>query len=394
VLTNSVDQIMGVSLSSGGYDGFSMGNWTEGTSYPIIDIPSTTAGNDFLTGYNVQSFPTLYVICPNRSTDHSYPQLATQLYTSSQNYCPDPVGPAPDVAADYTGPGHCTGDYTPVVSIQNNSQDALTAATITISQSGNVVSSTNWTGNLSMYGFETVTCSAIQNYDGGPLDILVTTAGDVNAANGTLYASPGAVVVNNSITVAIATDLWPEETSWEILDANGIAVPGTQSPQLEVNAPQEFTYILPGPGCYSFVIADASGDGIFNGSTPDTTVNGALEVHDAAGQIIMNNIDFGSGRTVLFKVTEDITGIGEAGQEAVSVYPNPVENTLFIGFTASHSGYVISLTDLNGRTLLTRTTDSPGTQLLAVPVGEIAPGSYTVRVSNGETNLIKHVVIR
>lgn len=42
------------------------GDWITGSNYPIIDPPTGVALSDFLSGYNINFFPTLLIICPNR----------------------------------------------------------------------------------------------------------------------------------------------------------------------------------------------------------------------------------------------------------------------------------------------------------------------------------------
>lgn len=48
-----------------GTTGSSQGDWTTGTSFPILN-PSGIALNDFKAGYNITMFPTLFMICPNK----------------------------------------------------------------------------------------------------------------------------------------------------------------------------------------------------------------------------------------------------------------------------------------------------------------------------------------
>jgi hypothetical protein len=43
-----------------------MGNWLDGTPFPICNPPKGKAFTDFRTSYDVQQFPTLYLICPDK----------------------------------------------------------------------------------------------------------------------------------------------------------------------------------------------------------------------------------------------------------------------------------------------------------------------------------------
>jgi hypothetical protein len=390
--TNTVAQIMGVNAPGGGYSGFTTGDWTEGTPYPIIDIPSDQSGDDFLSGYYIDHFPMIYVICPNRSIVLKYAMPAANLYTVAQNFCPDPASSSADVAAAYAGASHCEGDYTPVVRIQNNSTQPLTSATITISVGGNVVSTASWTGNLETYAFDSVACSVIPGFAGGTLNITVTTDDDTNPANGTASAFVGAIATTNVIHVAVSTDLTPDESSWKILDNNGQVVAGTESPDLAENQMQSFSYTLPGPGCYTFVMEDAEGNGIFNGSTQTETVDGSLMVSDSEGAVIMDDIDFGFGRSVPFKVQETM-GIPNNPIEGLSVYPNPASGLLHISFTGEAAS-TVTLADLTGRIVFESSPASVSNeQQLDIPVDGFQQGSYLLTVRSGDSRSVRKIAV-
>lgn len=62
--------------------GNSMGDWVTGSPYPIVDITSADA-TAFDANYNIQYFPTLYMICPDKKTtelDNSVDVNSALLY--------------------------------------------------------------------------------------------------------------------------------------------------------------------------------------------------------------------------------------------------------------------------------------------------------------------------
>ncbi|NBU92000.1 MAG: hypothetical protein EBS17_04070, partial [Flavobacteriia bacterium] len=121
---------------------------------------------------------------------------------------------------------HCQGSYTPSVQIQNNGTSPLTAATVTITQGGNTVSTGTYSGNLATYGTANVTCSPIANFTGGTLNVTVTTANDATAANNNVSATVilATLAVSQYVTVNITTDRYASETSWTIKNASGTTV--------------------------------------------------------------------------------------------------------------------------------------------------------------------------
>jgi hypothetical protein len=396
-LTNTGAQITGT--SSGNTNAtYSQGDWATGTTYPIIDIPSNAAGNAFMNGYEIGYFPTVYMVCPNRIISEPSQQSAANLYALTGD-CPEPATAAVDVAAiKYEGAtAHCEGSYTPSVKIQNNSTTPLTSATITIMSGATVVSTTNWTGTLGTYEVATVSCTPIATFSGGALTVAVTTTDDANLVNGALATSvTPAIETNNGIMVHVFTDYWANEISWKIKDANGATVPGTTSPALVNNQQQNFGYQLAGTGCYTFSITDGYGDGILNGQTQAGLANGALLVEDSYGTVIMNNIDYGFGKNVLFKATQDVAGVKEnAAPGELLVYPNPATDNLTVAFDAQDGDYAVSLVDLQGRVVVSNNyANLSGAQTISVPVANVAKGNYLVKVSSNGTSTVKSVVIK
>ncbi|WP_161499236.1 T9SS type A sorting domain-containing protein [Flavipsychrobacter stenotrophus] len=68
------------------------GDWVTGSNYPIIDPPTGVALSDFLSGYNINFFPTLLIICPNR-----------QVYQDTLNTGAKPMVATWEYAADKCG---------------------------------------------------------------------------------------------------------------------------------------------------------------------------------------------------------------------------------------------------------------------------------------------------
>jgi hypothetical protein len=133
-----------------GIGGSSQGNWLTGTLFPIVNPPSGTSLNDFLTGFNISFFPTLYVICPNK-----------KVYQDTLNYGNKPtVRTWEYVASRYCGPVGIDDikDPNPLTIFPNPANDVVTlyfslnnASTINVSVTnilGTILSTRNY-GTLS-----------------------------------------------------------------------------------------------------------------------------------------------------------------------------------------------------------------------------------------------------
>lgn len=141
------------------------GNWVAGANYPIID-------ND---GYNsalgLTGFPTIVMVCPNRSVIYSAAGYATSFgqesfWLGKRSNCPnDPPASTPNVSllgSAATGVSSITGFYKEndsinyAVQLYNYSSQAVTSATITASNTASSQNiNYNWTGNASKDSFNT-----------------------------------------------------------------------------------------------------------------------------------------------------------------------------------------------------------------------------------------------
>ncbi len=65
--------------------GTTQGNWVAGALFPIMN-PSGTPLNDFKAGYDANSFPTLYMICPNKKVYQDTINKYPRGYVSTWNY--------------------------------------------------------------------------------------------------------------------------------------------------------------------------------------------------------------------------------------------------------------------------------------------------------------------
>ncbi len=391
----------------------SQGDWTVGTTYPIIDLPSDAAGNSFMTGYAIGYFPTVYMICPNRLvTEIGVTPNGTSYYTGAQIYaltdeCPAPASAAADVAAlAYTGDiNKCDGNYTPKVRIQNNGTSPLTSATVTVTSGATTVSTGTYSGNLATYGVAEVTCTQIAGYTGGTLNITVTTTGDASATNNVvsqLIETPE--VTGYAITVKVFTDNYPAETTWEIRNsanavvASGGPYQGNGNSAGGADALQTKTHNVTLPSvndCYKIIVKDSYGDGFAYGTNPAGQYG--LEVVSNGQSII--NLDLGDFGNTFTRdaamITDETSSIIELAANNFQIYPNPATDVVNVSFEALNSDYVVSLVDLTGRVLMSNEYKAlNGAQVIEMPVSGLAKGNYLVKITANGASLVQQVAIK
>jgi hypothetical protein len=349
------------------------GDWVTGVPHPVIDPPAS-AINSFNTNYAIGFFPTIYMICPNRTIKEVGQMSATQLYAQA-NSCPEPVSSPND--AIYGGLASATSvctplDYLPKVKVQNNGMLPITSAEVVVRQNGQVISTGTFSGTLASYGIATVTCSEIAGFNGGQLDIEIVYPNDANLSNNTSTVNfQVSIETSNVITIDLTTDGYASETTWSIQNSLGTNVTGTTNPSLANNTNYVRNYTLANTGCYTFKLSDSYGDGLIDNSNIDGTVN----ISDSYGTVLHDNADFGDGVLISFKVTSIV------GSPTLSSTSGALSDTVLLCFGQT---YDLSSSLPNGNVW------SNGSTTRNITIG--TSGSYYVTNDNVNSDTVVVIV--
>lgn len=136
----------------------SQGDWVTGTTYPIIN-PSASATTTFNTNYAIGYFPTIYMICPDRSITEVGQAPMTTLYVAKSSCSVATAAVDAQMmlsSALNTSLASCDS-VTPTFRIGNVGTTTLTSATITLKVDGVTQKTFTWTGSLATYGNTTFT---------------------------------------------------------------------------------------------------------------------------------------------------------------------------------------------------------------------------------------------
>jgi hypothetical protein len=164
----------------------SQGNWLLNSPYPMCN-PATALANSFNDDYEVGYFPTIYMICPDRTVKEVGQLTAAQLYAEVS---PTPAC-APKINVDVTpvtASGKlfsCTGSFSFDLTIKNRGFNTLTNATINLKNGATTLGTQAWTGSLATYDVSgTITVTAPSVPAGvDSLVIEVIAAGDQITTN-------------------------------------------------------------------------------------------------------------------------------------------------------------------------------------------------------------------
>ncbi len=129
----------------------------------------------------------------------------------------------------------------------------------------------------------------------------------------------------------------------------------------------------------------------FNYTVPATqnraNMKAAILLIDQVSGEIVNATEVALSSAGLNTVTED--------DFKLNVYPNPATGIINVAFQASNANYDVSLVDLSGRTVASHNySNLSGAQSIAVPVNDVAPGTYLVTVSTNGVSYTQQVVIK
>ncbi len=365
--------------------GGTVGDWVTDSPFPVINDHTIRAD------FEVNFFPTIYHICPNRIIVEAGEVSTAVLYGLNDN-CLSVFGNNNAGILEYTGfqNAFCGSEtFAPIVKFQNLGLDNMTSATFEVALNGSVAESMNWTGDLSTYGYTDIVFSDVTVTDVTTLEVNITTVNgvmDEDDSNNLVSVDIPLVpqVDEFYLTLEIQTDNFPGETSWGFYDANGnIVASGGGYDTKDTLYVEPIT--LPDNGCFEFVIYDSYGDGICC-----TFGNGFYKLMDNAGNTIFEGNDFADSFTEGFQV-DGATAVRELDSvTGLTLFPNPARSELNIQFNLTES-MPLNVTVFNTLGQLVTVVSSQdftlGQHTLNVDVANLSNGVYFVRFANGEKQL-------
>lgn len=215
--------------NSGGCTGGTQGNWVSGTPYPMCNPASGSALSSFLSGYQIQYYPTMYLICAADKKTKKVDQYTTSQLAAALNACPPP---APSAANDAGIPTivspngtACGSTITPVVTVRNYGSATLTSCVINYKVDNNPVQTFNWNGNLATNATQNVTLPNVTTTS-GPHTFTAYTSNPNNATDGntandqkTSNFSASATAMNIPIMEGMENATFPP-TGWKVVNSD------------------------------------------------------------------------------------------------------------------------------------------------------------------------------
>ena len=291
--------------------------------------------------------------------------------------------------------------HTPQVIIRNSGKNALTAATIKYKVAGGTEESVNWTGNLKFLDTALVDLPVSNTgfWAGNQSNRFMARISGANggadeyAGNDTAYSSyslPDILPVNN-VVVRFKTNSRASENKLRIKDAGGNTV--FEKITLSNNTQYSDTLNLP-LGCYTMVLDDAGNNGLsWWAAAAQGTGNISLTNGTTGVTLKSFNSDFGAQIFYTFSIGFSLNLNDKNFDNNVQVYPNP-NNGRFTVQMQGFSGKVkLELTNVVGQTLWQNEMSCMGSLVKKDFETKLAPGVYLLRMSSGNVQSVKKLVI-
>ena len=384
----------------------SIGDWT--------DVIHYTLANDDLIGdsslYNVGYYPTIYLICPDRTVSEigqSSPQgswtiqnLADEVF----NYTCDPIeGVNVGIQSYNSELNYCgNGKIEPVITVSNTGLEDVTSFTIEALVEGELISFYDWVGVLPSQGYEQLVLNEIQgDYEQVTFNIIASE--DVLSSDDSLSVTFIPSIESHAfLYIDVNTDYYPGETSWKILDANGQEVMSSDYEEGNdnssggggVDAGMTYNYTVSlESGCYTFIATDESGDG--QSSSTSGVSQGSIKVTDADGfELLDISENWGGYQSVTFEVTYGLE-LDELVEANVTVYPNPTFTNANVAITLANSEEVkLELVNVLGQTVFFNSSQmSVGQNSFELPLEALEGGFYVLNTIIGDREITKKLNI-
>ena len=364
-----------------------LGDWTSIINYTMADDPSGDVASDYALAF----YPTIYKICPDRMVTEVGQLSTVNAYYSEVGSCSSASYNRDVKMLPFNGANaHCNGSASPTVRVQNYSLDTdVTSFTIVASQGGNVLSETEWSGNLSIYQTTEVTINEISGLSGNAnINFEVQFEGDQDGSNNSTSATLSGVSQQSSpnVTLHIETDGWGYETSFTLSDLAGNTVESVDG-SLENLSTYDWEWDLD-EGCYVFSIQDSYGDGFAGAQWGSVDGVGTLECTNTG--VLWSDVDFGDNASIVFEVVNALN-IDEDKNSNINIYPNPSSSkdiNIFIQSTSTMNTNITIYNNLGKAIYSSKHNISIGSNNINVNLDKIASGLYYVNtVIDGENHI-------
>ncbi|MBK8556305.1 MAG: T9SS type A sorting domain-containing protein [Lewinellaceae bacterium] len=394
-----------------GCNNSTQGNWVANTPYPIID--NSGIGNSYAVSY----FPTVYLICPDKTVNEVGQVNATALWNAAAP-C---VGNIPQHYATMNSLRSGTLSHqlcgaqsgSPEISMTNLGSDPLTDAVVDLKWNGTTIQTKTYTGNTLPLDIATLSFDQIEVSGPGTLtaEIVSLNGGNPNAQLATAsvaFEDAPATFATEQIQLRVRTDAGGNDIYWEMYDEAGNVIDhggneavgpngGGLYPTGSPSDPTAYgnnvlirdTLTVPASGCFTLRVFDGAGNGIgFPGYVRMYPLGSNTQFFNSP---VIYGADFS---TTQAKIT---TGVKENSDvELTELYPNPANNVLTLEMNLLRPASVqLSVLNTVGQTVYSEASRNmpQGEQQYNLSVAQLSPGIYFLHIDSDHGSSVQRFVV-
>ena len=272
------------------------------------------------------------------------------------------------------------------VRLINRGTSNLTTAIISINDAGTNYNQ-SWSGNLAPNKETLVPITLLGTSLSNNVTIGVSSVnGDVDARNTNNADSfsyeflAAQNFASSTVKLELQLDDYGSETSWEIVNSEGIVLySGDSYEDIENPAVKKFTFNLPNNSCYTFKIYDTYGDGFCCDYG-----NGYYKLTTDSGVVMVNQNTFNKDKEIYPFILGTLS-TQENNKLGLNIFPNPVNDVLNITKVSNNAAFTIY--NVAGQFISKgKVTNNK------VNVSSLAKGVYFIEVSEkGATSKMKFI---
>jgi hypothetical protein len=358
------------------------GDWTAGTSFPMMLTVSPNSSS-VVNQYAISYFPTIYVICPDRTVSEVGQLTANNLHAACLACPPLPTTTNDVMIVDIVSPitSKCATGTTPMITIQNQGNDTLTSLTLVSKVDGVVNGTKNWVGSLARFDRINVTMPVMYGVADGAHEYTIEASlpnglVDEDTSNNTMQSHFGVYTSGVNIQIKVTTDDYPEQVSWKLFEQ------GTNNIVMErdelADGLNSYIVCLGYDRCYTFTIYDANNNGMSSPGMAQVLVLGN-EVLNIPGT------SYTSSKSGDFCMPSSSIAENDPGT-MLQIYPNPFNSDIQIDLQLVQSqDVVVDIYNVMGECVyhFDQTQMASGDHSLKVNGDLFKGGIYIVRTTVG-----------
>jgi len=299
-----------------------------------LAIPIDNGNSLDFTQSDVNEFSFPFTVDPEWNLDHceivAWVQniSSKEVYQAAKRHISE-FGDFPerDISAKhlYTPVTMCSSSFVPELEVENLGSVDLTSLDLVYQLDNEPDQTYTWSGNIPALGSGIISIPEISTWVFNSSMLSVFIENPNGQADEYPYNDTIATVIESAddvispITVVIKLDNNPEQTSWEVLNSNGIVLYSGGN-YTDPNVFVTESLDLPETDCYSFNIYDSGGDGLL-GTGLYKLMSGTTVFQTGKEFGYYDEVQFGIG---LVGVDESISSCD------ILIYPNPVSDKINI----------------------------------------------------------------